>query len=155
MRRKDREIADKKEISEIIQRAQVCHVAMSDNDVPYIVAMNFGFDEERSLLYFHSATSGKKLDILARNNLICFQFDIDHQLIGGDTACDWGMSFRSVVGMGRVSIVTTRQEKIEALNLIMNHYSGKKDYDYPEDQLAITNIIRVEITELTGKKKGY
>ena len=36
MRRKDREITDRAEIEAIIAKAQVCRLAMVDEDLPYI-----------------------------------------------------------------------------------------------------------------------
>ena len=37
MRRKDREVADKAGIENIIAQCKTCHVAMTDGDMPYVV----------------------------------------------------------------------------------------------------------------------
>ena len=53
---------------------------MSDDNVPYIVTMNFVFSTNGAAsLYFHSACEGKKINILKKNNLVCFQADIEHE----------------------------------------------------------------------------
>jgi uncharacterized protein len=43
MRRKEREINDIALTEEIIAKADVCRIALSNEDVPYIVTMNFGY----------------------------------------------------------------------------------------------------------------
>ena len=68
MRRKDREITDINEIVKIVSDCDVLHLGMSDNGIPYVVPVNFGFTcEGRELtFYVHCATSGKKIDILKK-----------------------------------------------------------------------------------------
>jgi nitroimidazol reductase NimA-like FMN-containing flavoprotein (pyridoxamine 5'-phosphate oxidase superfamily) len=153
MRRSDREITDTDEIHEIIEKAQVCHIALSDGAVPYIVAMNFGFDRKERALYLHSATEGRKIGIIARNPSVCFMFDVDHRLVTGDGACDWGMSYRSVVGTGTAEVLTADEEKAHGLDIIMGHYGGKGPFVYPEEQLSAMAVIRIAVSELRGKKK--
>jgi len=154
MRRNDREIADKNSIAEIIQKADVCRIALVDGNMPYIVAMNFGFKEgDPSVLYFHCANSGRKLDIIKNNNNVCFQMDIGHELIVKDKACGCTMKFNSVVGSGKIYKVEDTKGKIEGLNQIMKQYTGKDNYSYEDKMLDITTILRLEIKEISAKKK--
>lgn len=55
MRRSDREIKDFDEIIEVINKCDVCRLAINDGDYPYIVPMNFGLNIEdgKVVLYFH------------------------------------------------------------------------------------------------------
>ena len=62
VRRKDKEIKDKEVIESIIKRATVCRIALSENNVPYIVPLSFGYKD--NCLYFHSAPEGRKIDII-------------------------------------------------------------------------------------------
>ena len=75
MRRKDKEIKDKAEIESIIKRATVCRIGLSENNVAYIVPMNFGYKDNS--LYFHSAPMGKKIEIIKGfdNTLWLIDFD--------------------------------------------------------------------------------
>jgi hypothetical protein len=132
MRRSDREITDTDEIHGIIERAQVCHIALSDGTVPYIVAMNFGFDRTENALYLHSAPAGRKIEIIGRNPSVCFMFDVDRTLVTGDAACDWGMSYRSVVGTGTAEVLGTDGEKAHGLDIIMEHYGALLDGRHPD-----------------------
>ena len=102
MRRQEKEVTDIVEIESIIKNSKVCRLAMSNDDQPYIVPLCFGYAENQ--LFFHSASEGKKLDMLRRNERVCFEFDIDTELQKGKSACDWGMSYRSVIGFGEASL---------------------------------------------------
>ncbi len=152
MRREDKEIKDKDEIESIIQRATVCRVAFSENHVPYIVPVNFGYKDY--CLYFHSAPEGKKIDAIRQNGNVCFEMDIDQEVVRAETPCDWGMKYRSVIGFGKAFLVRDVEEKRKALNTIAEHYSGKPSV-YPESAISNVAIIKVEIESMTGRKSGY
>ncbi len=153
MRRKEREITDIDEIGSIISRCDVCRIALSDNNIPYIVTMNFGYTGGAGKkLYFHCAREGKKLEIIRKNNFVCFQFDTDHQLEKGENACDFGMSYRSVVGWGNIKIITEEEEKKRGLNYIMSNYSDRVEFTYKQAVLDRTIILCLNISEMKGKK---
>ena len=79
MRRSARGIKDRKEIESIIQSAQVCRIGLSEDNVPYVVPMNFGYKD--NCLYFHCAKAGKKIDVIRQNNKVCFEMDIDQTIV--------------------------------------------------------------------------
>lgn len=154
MRRKDLEIHDQKEIEAILSKAGVCRIGMVDGNKPYIVAMNFGYENDGSpRLWFHGATKGRKIDIIRRNPEVFFQVDIDHQLITAKDACDFSMLFRSVTGNGKITIIEHVEEKIHGLQVIMAHYTGSRDYTFSPEMLSATAILRMDINDMTGKKK--
>jgi len=152
MRRMDREINEGALVEDILHRAKICRMALSINDMPYIVPRCFGYKDKR--LYFHCAHEGKKIDILKRNKRVCFEVEVDQELVASEAACTWGMKFRSVVGFGRAFFIDDAESKKLALDIIMRHYSDKR-YAYDEDVLSKTLIIEVEIDSMTGKQKGY
>ena len=152
MRRKDQGIIDIAAIEGIIRKAQVCRLALSENDRPYIVPLCFGYKD--NILYFHSAREGKKLDILKKNNNVCFEIDIDQELVKGKKACSCSMKYRSVIGYGRAELIEEIELKRQALNTIMqNYFDGF--FKYPDEAVNNTSIIKVEIESMTGKQLGY
>ena len=64
MRRPEKRITEFSEIEDVIHQSIVCRLAFSDNDIPYIVPMCFGF--HKRTLYFHSAPEGEKIEILKK-----------------------------------------------------------------------------------------
>lgn len=153
MRRKDKEIEDKELIEVILRRASICRIALSENDVPYIVPLCFGHKD--NFLYFHSAKEGRKIDMIRKNNNVCFEIEIDTELVAAENPCNWSMKYYSIIGFGKAFLVEDTEEKREALDIIAEHYSGKSSSEFPETALHNVAVIKVKIETMTGKKSGY
>jgi len=155
MRRKDRQVVGSEEMEKIISRCQVCHLALSDpHGHPYALALNFGYQSGSApVLYFHCAKAGKKLDLIRANPKAAFIIDRELELITGPMACDWGMNYESVMGTGDITIVTAPEERRQGLDLIMAHY-GNSSPAYLPASLKDTQVLKLTITEMTGKRKG-
>ena len=152
MRRKEKEILDREEIESIIRKADVCRLGLSDNNIPYIVPLNFGYRD--SCLYFHTPKVGKKIDMIKGNNRVCFELDINHEVVRADNPCDWNMKYQSVIGYGRAFLLEDIDEKRQALDVIIEHYSGQTG-EYAEKLVDRLAVIKVQIESMTGKKAGY
>jgi uncharacterized protein len=153
MRRNEREITDIRIIEEIIQKADVCRIALANDNIPYIVTMNFGYSGGvNPSIFFHCANDGKKLTMIRQNNYVCFEMDTDHNIYRGEKGCDWGMKYRSIVGFGYISIVTESEDRKAGLNCIMNHYGGVGEYIFDDKVMERTTILKLDIKEITGKK---
>ncbi|MCL1822095.1 MAG: pyridoxamine 5'-phosphate oxidase family protein [Prolixibacteraceae bacterium] len=154
MRRRDREVVDKNEIIGILEKADACRIAFSADDIPYIVCMNYGFEWKGDfpVLYFHCAHEGKKIEMLKRNNYVCFQLDAAHELhyIPEKVYCT--MYYESIVGMGHLEIVSSEDERRKSLDLLMQRYNGEAPAAYPENSMMCTTILRLVTIELTAKK---
>jgi len=153
MRRKEREIIGIDEIEAIISRCDVCRIALADDNIPYIVTMNFGYSAgaERKL-FFHCAGDGRKIDMIRKNNYVCFEMDADHNLKSRREACDFSMKYSSVVGWGDIFIVNDDEEKREGLNSIMHHYTNCTEFTYKQDVFNRTTLLKLVIKTMTGKK---
>ena len=153
MRRKEREIKDRAELEAIIQRAQVCRIGLSESDIPYIVPVHFGFID--NCLYFHCAMDGKKIDILEKNPKVCFEMDIDYELVKSEESpCRWSAKYRSIMGSGKASMVENPLQKSEALNVIIGHYGGES-HDFSDDELQQVKVFKIIIDNMSGKQSGY
>lgn len=151
MRRKSREITDRAEIDEIIRAGKLMRIAMVSGDMPFLVPVFYGFDG--TSLYFHSAKAGSKIEIIKRNNNICFEISIDHGIIEDAIACDFEAKHRTVIGVGKAVEVEDEAEKIKALDLIVAKFTDKK-FEYPKNNLGLTAVFRIEIASVKGKKHG-
>jgi uncharacterized protein len=153
MRRKDREITDRGEIEKILNQAEVLRLAMCDDNGPYIVAMNFAYED--GCIYLHSASEGRKIDILKKDDRVAFQTDIGAELVMYEEASRCTTKYMSVFGTGRAVLVEDKAEKTDALDKIMTRYTGKTGHTYPDKVLEMTLVIKVRIEDMTGKKSGY
>jgi len=153
MRRHDREIKVPGEIEAIIQRAQICRVGLAEDNVPYVVPVHFGYAGK--CLYFHCATQGKKLDIIRRNNNVCFEIDTDYQLVRPDgPPCKCSARYRSVIGFGKASVIEDRGEKAAALNIVSQHY-GSSPYQFSDEEMEGVAVVKIDVSNMTGKQAGY
>jgi nitroimidazol reductase NimA-like FMN-containing flavoprotein (pyridoxamine 5'-phosphate oxidase superfamily) len=151
MRKSNKEITEKSALETIIKESLVCRLALVDGNRPYIVPLNFGYQD--NTLYFHSAPEGKKIDIIKTNTNVCFEFEANTEIIKAEQACGWSMNYQSVIGFGKAYLIEDAREKCTALNIIMQHYSGS-DFSFPESKLQITAVFKVEIERMTGKQSG-
>jgi nitroimidazol reductase NimA-like FMN-containing flavoprotein (pyridoxamine 5'-phosphate oxidase superfamily) len=156
MRRKDKEITSVDKKIEIIEKNKVCRLALSRNNFPYIVPLNYGysFEDNKLTLYFHSAAEGKKIDIIKENNKACFEIDCDCKLIESEDPCSYGYEFKSIIGFGKIKITETTEEKIRGLNILMKHQTGKEmEFTFSKEALEKVVVCVMEVEEFTGKQK--
>jgi nitroimidazol reductase NimA-like FMN-containing flavoprotein (pyridoxamine 5'-phosphate oxidase superfamily) len=151
MRRADREISDRAEIEAIMAEARVCHLGLCDGAKPYVVPVSFGYLD--GSVYIHSAREGHKLDVLRRNPQVCVEFALEDALRQGERACDWGLSYRSVIGWGRAALIEDPEAKVAGLNAIMGHYGGAPG-QYTPAELDRVALIRIDLERITGKRAG-
>jgi nitroimidazol reductase NimA-like FMN-containing flavoprotein (pyridoxamine 5'-phosphate oxidase superfamily) len=149
MRRSDKQIKDLADLEAILHSAQICHLSMVDGDKPYVVPLNFGYEE--GALYFHSAPEGRKIDVLQQNPEVCFSIVARHEIVVSERACSWTAEFGSVTGTGIAEILTDREELEKGLTVLMKQYSDE-DYDFSGEDLDGVVVIRVDIEEMTGKE---
>jgi nitroimidazol reductase NimA-like FMN-containing flavoprotein (pyridoxamine 5'-phosphate oxidase superfamily) len=152
MRRKEKEITEKSEIEAIIHKSMVCRIALSDDNTPYIVPLCFGY--QNNTIYVHGSLKGKKIDILQKNQSICFEFDIDTEIVKAESDCKWGMKYKSVIGIGKALILKKPDDKQKALSIIMNQYSDRPP-QFSEKAINGTTVIKIEIKSMTGKQSGF
>lgn len=156
MRRFDREVSELKEILEIINKCDACRIAFSDNNIPYIVPMNFGFkiNDESLTLYLHCANEGKKINILKKNPNVCFEMDCSHELITASIACGHSMNYESIIGNSIAEFVKDNEEKKEALNLLMKKYTKKDNYTFDEKMLSRVTVLKLNSFDFTAKRRA-
>ena len=139
MRRRNQEIVDPKIIEEILSKTKICRIGMIDEDVPYIVPLNYGYFDHT--IYIHSASEGKKIDLLRTNNKVCFEIEYTTEIIKNDVSCEWSAKYRSLIGYGTVEIITDHEKKKHCLDIIMAHHGKTENNVYKEKQVLIYSAI--------------
>jgi nitroimidazol reductase NimA-like FMN-containing flavoprotein (pyridoxamine 5'-phosphate oxidase superfamily) len=156
MYRKDREITDVARKLAVIGRYKVCRLGLSEDKRPYVVPLNYGYAYEGGVLtlYFHGALRGRKRDIILQNSAACFEVDGGHRLIEADTACNHAFTYESVIGFGNITVINAKDEKADALNMIMRHQTGKdRAYAFSDKELDSVTAYRFTVDEFTGKQR--
>ena len=153
MRRSDREITDQNEILQVMERCDVCRLALNDGEYPYILPLNFGMEQagEQIILYFHGATEGKKLDLIAKDPRASFEMDCAHELLTDPERGYCTMEYQSVIGQGRLAILPD-DDKLEALRCLMKQYH-KEAFPFSTAALPRTTVFQLTVEHMTGKIK--
>ncbi len=156
MRRKDREVTNSAKIAEILSENRVLRLAMVDNGAPYIVPMNYGFsiEDDKYIFYLHSATAGRKIEILQLNPNVCIEIDDKHRLTGSGDACEYSYNYRSIIAEGTASFITDTAEKILCLQKLMFNHTAQS-FNITEKHTVGVALIRIEISKLSCKINGY
>jgi hypothetical protein len=153
--RKKEIFEDKKRVEAIINKCDICFVAMSDEkNMPYIVPMNFGYKDD--CFYFHSGPDGKKLDILEKNNNVSISLSTGHSLKyqNVDVACSYLMTYQSIIAFGKVEFIENYDQKVDIMNIIMQKYTGR-DFKFGKPSINEIKTFKVKIEKITGKELSY
>jgi nitroimidazol reductase NimA-like FMN-containing flavoprotein (pyridoxamine 5'-phosphate oxidase superfamily) len=151
MRRTDREMQDREELMKVLRGGAHMTLALSKEDEPYLVTLNYSLDEARHCLYFHCASQGRKVEILRSNPRVWGQVLEDHGYMQGE--CDH--SYATVQFSGRAEFVTDIDEKRRALELMIDRLDHSPDKVRQESlhsaDLKKVTVCRVSIETMTGK----
>jgi len=152
MRKARQEITDQLTLEEILQGAIICRMAMMDGDLPYIIPFNYGYSD--GALYIHSAPEGKKIDLLRLNPEVCFEVEDEMEITKGGLACDWSTRYRSVVGYGKVEILSDEASKQLGLEVIMAQHGAPELREFNPKNINRMVILKLTITSMTGKQSS-
>ena len=153
MRREDKKIINRSEIDQIIVNSSVCRIAFADDNIPYVIPVSFGYDGKS--IFVHTAKTGRKIEFIEKNNLVCFEFDADVKTIDHETIpCKWTSAYKSVIGYGKMVELIAFEEQENAINQIMLHYSGK-GWKFEERMLQSVKLWKIDVDEISGKQSGY
>lgn len=151
MRRTDREVTEFEEIVAIMEKCDVCRIALHDEAYPYILPLNFGMQVQdgKIELFFHGAMEGTKYDLIARDNRASFEMDCEHKLLTEPERGNCTMDYESVIGQGRIEMVP-EEEKYNALMILMKHYH-KEDFPFNQAVMPHTRVFKLSVERVTGK----
>ena len=152
MRRIDREM-DRDFALMVVDKCEYATLAMIDKDgSPYCVPITIARDGNS--VYFHSAKDGQKIAALRNDPNVCMS-------CVGDTlrAIDkFTTEFESAILKGIASEVIDDEEKIHALRLICERHTPTNMHEFDtaiEKSLFRTGVWKIEIADITGKRKKY
>ncbi len=154
MTRREREVTDINEIVKILDQAKIAHIGLVDDNMPYVVPMNYGYTltDGRLTLYIHGATEGRKIDIIRKKPDVFVEIDCDVVPFEGDIACRYGTSYSSVMAEGTAHILDDIDEKREGLKVLMKTQTGK-DFEFTDKMVNVVSVIRIDVKEFTAKHR--
>ena len=147
------EITDRDEINKIIQSCKTCFLAISDNNKPYVLPMNFSLDGDTVIL--HSAQSGRMWDGIKTNPNVCINWTLGEELAWQNerVGCSYRVRSKSVVVEGVVEFVDDYEEKYRLLKTFMSQYS-EREFKFNPPAVKNVGILKVHIQKISAKEFG-
>ena len=156
------EIKDKNIINDILAGAQYGTLALSEDDIPYSVPVNFA--HQGDVIYFHGSLNGRKAEMISKNPYCSFSLVEPYSMIQSyfssteGLACPATHFFRSVSIQGKIEIVSEYDEKVLALELLMQKLQSEGNYKPMSDEayqktINITQVFKILISDIKGKVK--
>ncbi len=152
MRRKDREMPKEFALG-VSDKCEWAVISMIDKEsMPYCVPISIVRKDD--IIYFHCANDGAKTESLNLNNNVCVSCVGDTYRIPDKFTTE----YESAIIKGRAFEVLDKMEKIDALKLLCLRHTPT---NMPEFEMAIekslkrTAVWKIEISEVTGKRKKY
>ena len=152
LRRKERAVKTNRKMELLLELMPVGRMAVTTEDGPYIVAVNYLFFE--GSIYFHSGLAGRKLDALQADSRVCFMVDEIGPQVIWEEGCGISQIYKSVVCFGKAEFVEEQVEKRRILEKMVQKYVPPS---YPsvllEDQnLQKTAVVKIVIESMSGKE---
>jgi len=146
-------IKNREQIDEIIKACKTCFVAMSENNIPYVLPMNFALDGDYIIL--HSAQTGRMWETLKKNPRVCINWTVGEELIWQDVrvGCSYGIKSKSVIVEGNVEFVDDYDEKYLLLQKLMGQYS-ERNFKFGKPSVVNVGILKVKIQKINAKEFG-
>lgn len=146
-------IEDRKEIDEIIRTCKTCYFAMSVDDKPYVLPLNFALEGDTVIL--HSAMEGRMWETIKTNPQVCINWTLGEDLAWQDVrvGCSYRVKSKSVNVEGQVEFIDDFDEKYRCLGLIMKQYSDK-EFKFGTPAVKNVGLFKVHIENITGKEFG-
>jgi len=155
-------VKDETIINAMMSDAEYGTLALCSDETPYSVPVNFV--HEKDVIYFHGSLSGRKMRILKQNPKVSFSIVENFSLIASYFSSEEGLAcpatqfFKSIIIDGKVSVVSSREEKSRVMMLLMQKlqpeggYRPFKDTDY-DKMLNATAVLKIDIENLRAKFK--
>ncbi len=154
LRRAEKAITEPAELWEIIRGQQHLTLALCRAGEPYLVTVNYGYDEAGNRFYFHCARQGRKIDYLRANPIVYGQILEDSGYLAGE--CDHAA--RTVQFRAHAYFVEDAEAKKRALTLMIDQLEPDpepvKARTLTPARIAGVTIVELRIEMLTGKRLG-
>jgi len=155
VREPQRGVYDRESIYRILDEGFVCHVGFSVDGQPYVIPTLFARVGEA--IYFHGSAASRMLRNLGEGIPVCITVTLADGFVLARSVFNHSMNYRSVVALGKATIVDGSTEKLGALHAFTDKILPGRwnDARQPnEKELKATNILRLPLTEVSAKVRS-
>ncbi|MBW3593075.1 MAG: pyridoxamine 5'-phosphate oxidase family protein, partial [Actinobacteria bacterium] len=143
---------DRATIDAILDEALFCHVGFVKDGQPFVIPTIHARAGET--LYLHGSPASRMLRELERGVDVCVTATLLDGVVLARSVYNSSLNYRSVVVLGRARLVEEREEKLAALEVIVEHVAPGRSADarMPSDkELAGTKVLALALAEASAK----
>jgi nitroimidazol reductase NimA-like FMN-containing flavoprotein (pyridoxamine 5'-phosphate oxidase superfamily) len=154
-RHPERGVYDRDVINAIIDEALICHVAIVDNEQPFVIPVIHTRVDDH--LYLHGSRGSRLLRGLAAGQPACVCMTLIDGLVLARSAMHHSMNYRSVVVIARGCEVTDRAEKARIFDALVEHViPGRSRESRPPSisEIDATLLVGLPLDEASAKVRS-
>lgn len=148
----DRGKYDRDTVLAILDEGLVCHVGFAVEAQPYVIPTLYGRVGDR--LYIHGSAASRMLRTLSGGVQMCLTVTLVDALVLARAAFHHSMNYRSVVVLGRATLVEGDEEKRKALEAFTEQIVRGRwnDVRRPnQSELKQTTVLALPLEEVSAK----
>jgi nitroimidazol reductase NimA-like FMN-containing flavoprotein (pyridoxamine 5'-phosphate oxidase superfamily) len=152
VREADRAVYDREVAYGILDEGFLCHVGFAMEGQPFVIPTSYG--RKGDDLVIHGSAASRMLRQMKDGVPVCVTVTLLDGLVLARSIFNHSMNYRSVVVLGKATLVDQPEEKLEALRLLSEHIIPGRwvDVRQPnERELKATSVLRVPIEEFSAK----
>lgn len=152
VREADRGVYDRETVYRILDAGFICHIGFSVDGQPFVIPTAYG--RKDADLYIHGSAASRMLRQMKNGTPMCVTVTLLDGLVLARSVFNHSMNYRSVVLLGKATLVEDPQEKLAALRVLSEHIIPGRwdDARQPNDrELKATSVLRVPIEEYSAK----
>jgi hypothetical protein len=122
---------------------------------PFVIPTSYGRKDAN--LYIHGSAASRMLRQMKEGVPVCITVTLLDGLVLARSVFNHSMNYRSVVVLGKATLVDDPEEKLLALRVLSEHILGGRwdDSRQPnERELKATSVLRVPIEEYSAKVRS-
>jgi hypothetical protein len=152
VREPERGAYDRETVYRILDEAFICHVGFCVDGQPFVIPTSYGRKEAN--LYIHGSAASRMLRQMKEGVQVCITVTLLDGLVLARSVFNHSMNYRSVVILGKATLLDDPEEKLAALRILSEHIIPGRwdDVRQPnERELKATSVLRVPIEEFSAK----
>jgi nitroimidazol reductase NimA-like FMN-containing flavoprotein (pyridoxamine 5'-phosphate oxidase superfamily) len=152
VREPERGVYDREAAYRILDEGFICHVCFLVDGQPFVIPTSYGRKDAN--LYIHGSAASRMLRQMKEGVAVCVTVTLLDGLVIARSVFNHSMNYRSVVILGKATLVDDAEEKLVALRELSEHIlPGRwEDARQPnERELKATSVLRVPIEEFSAK----
>jgi len=152
VREHERGVYDRETAYKILDEGFICHVGFLADSQPFVIPTSYGRKDDS--LYIHGSAASRMLRCLNEGIPVCVTVMLLDGLVLARSIFNHSMNYRSVVILGKATLVDDPHEKLTALRILSEHILPERwdDVRQPnEKELKATSVLRLPIEEFSCK----